>query len=383
MILIVKTYLFINFINTFELKNYTLQNAHLNQREKRAVMQDPRYIWNTQKFLYYVGRRLKGYVIALAHIKIKRYTCLRFYRVLNKKKAHIIYKEGPMYVTYLGKQDKGQHRIFIPSKHIHYGKVARETLRALGFDYEHNRPDRDMFLSIVKSNIHEAYLPFFAEKSLTLVNTYGLSYDYRSIMHYGSRELCLYGTRCITSKNNDLLVDSVMGKAKDLTFNDAKLVNLAYCLSLIAVRRGKCLNFGYLTGIVTTKCRCLPYFDGNRCEYFIKNFDYCTRYNVFYAKKQLLKVTLQAQKNCYYYIQVKKGKKIILYIGFTDYVLKHPICDDSQHIEVRYRNDFSVSGKMICPRKIFYTFKSESNVIILHTKYDIKHYNFTIFYKEL
>uniref|UniRef100_A0A0K0FTU4 Metalloendopeptidase n=1 Tax=Strongyloides venezuelensis TaxID=75913 RepID=A0A0K0FTU4_STRVS len=385
MLLITLLYLFFNFVNALEWSNLIQSNVTLNERDKRAVMRNKKLRWKSHIFPYYVSRDLdlKSTIIMVALMKIEKCTCLRFSRVFSKIRASLIYNAGPMYSTHLGKEGIFPQKISIPRGDMHFGKIARETLRALGFDYEHNRPDRDMHISIIKKNILARYLPLYDKKSSAVANTYGLSYDYRSVMHYGAKELCHYSLQCIKSKSKDPLVDLAMGKAIDLSFNDAKLVNLAYCISEILIRRARCLNYGFPLSLSYKKCFCLPYFGGKRCELLMTNFDYCTNPNVFYANKQLTKKTLKARRDCYYFIKAREGKQIMLYIEFTSFALNTPVCDENRHLEIRFKKDYSVTGKLVCPKALFYSFKSESNMIIIHSKYDIKYYMFKIFYHEI
>uniref|UniRef100_A0A0N5CCJ9 Metalloendopeptidase n=1 Tax=Strongyloides papillosus TaxID=174720 RepID=A0A0N5CCJ9_STREA len=385
MLLITLFYLSFNFIIASELNNFFQSNVTLNQREKRAVIRNQKFKWKSHIFPYYISRdlNLNYSIIIVALVKIEKSTCLRFSRVFNKKRASLIYNAGPMYSTHLGKEGDFPQKIFVPRGDMHHGKIARETLRALGFDYEHNRPDRDIYISIIKNNILARYLPLYAKKSPKAVNTYGLSYDYRSIMHYGSKELCHYSTQCIKSKNKDPLVDLAMGKTTDLSFNDAKLVNLAYCISLILIRKSRCLNYGFPLGLAKTRCYCLPYFEGKKCQRFTTNFEYCTNPNVFYANERITKVTLKARRDCYYFIKAREGKQIMLYIEFSRFALNTHVCNENQHLEIRFKKDFSVTGKLVCPLASYYSFKSESNMIIIHSKYDIKYYEFTIYYHEI
>uniref|UniRef100_A0A0N5BLM8 Metalloendopeptidase n=1 Tax=Strongyloides papillosus TaxID=174720 RepID=A0A0N5BLM8_STREA len=224
MILIVIFHLFFNFITASQLNNPMQPNVSLNYREKRSVMRDKSYLWDRTTFYYFVSFHLEQRPIEVAHIIIGKYTCLKFKKTKKRSEVNFIYQPGPSYLTYLGKQGGDPHKIYIPKESMVPAKIARETLRALGFDYEHNRPDRDNYLIILKNNIIQKYLPLYAKLSSAIVNTFGLGYDYRSLMHFSSKELCLNRAQCIKSKNEDWLVEQAMGKAKDLSFIDAKLV---------------------------------------------------------------------------------------------------------------------------------------------------------------
>lgn len=60
-----------------------------------------------------------------------------------------------------------------------------ELGHAMGFFHEHSRPDRDQFVSIQFRNIKRGKERQFRKYPASLINSYGVPYDYESIMHYG------------------------------------------------------------------------------------------------------------------------------------------------------------------------------------------------------
>ena len=60
--------------------------------------------------------------------------------------------------------------------------VLHELGHSLGLFHEHSRPDRNSAISIRWSNIKPAVRNNFETRD---TKTYGVPYDYRSIMHYG------------------------------------------------------------------------------------------------------------------------------------------------------------------------------------------------------
>ena len=67
------------------------------------------------------------------------------------------------------------------------GVPIHEIGHALGLYHEQSRPDRDQYVSVIKENIDPSQIFNFVEKSVTDVATNGVSYDYGSVMHYGSQ----------------------------------------------------------------------------------------------------------------------------------------------------------------------------------------------------
>ena len=58
-----------------------------------------------------------------------------------------------------------------------------ELVHALGFYHEHQRPDRDNFITINKANIEQEDEYEFNKISSSLTDSLGESYDYESIMY--------------------------------------------------------------------------------------------------------------------------------------------------------------------------------------------------------
>ena len=64
------------------------------------------------------------------------------------------------------------------------GTIMHELGHVLGFWHEHNRPDRDKYVTIIKENIRPgANFDFKTASPYQVI--YSKEYDYGSIMHYG------------------------------------------------------------------------------------------------------------------------------------------------------------------------------------------------------
>jgi hypothetical protein len=66
----------------------------------------------------------------------------------------------------------------------HRGEMIHEILHALGFWHEQSRPDRDMHVTVLTSNILSYAMNNFGKQNSSFVNSLGSPYDYGSIMHY-------------------------------------------------------------------------------------------------------------------------------------------------------------------------------------------------------
>ena len=60
-----------------------------------------------------------------------------------------------------------------------------------------SRPDRDLYVKVVKKNIPDMALEQFQKRSDAESTSRGFAYDYRSIMHYGSEYFSMNGRRTL------------------------------------------------------------------------------------------------------------------------------------------------------------------------------------------
>ncbi|XP_053697328.1 zinc metalloproteinase nas-14-like [Sabethes cyaneus] len=74
------------------------------------------------------------------------------------------------------------------------GAVQHELLHVLGLFHEHTRPDRDEYVEILWDNIEPEFRQNFLKGSYDYMETFGLPYDYRSVMHYPTYAFARPGT---------------------------------------------------------------------------------------------------------------------------------------------------------------------------------------------
>ncbi|XP_055335074.1 uncharacterized protein LOC129586092 [Paramacrobiotus metropolitanus] len=95
---------------------------------------------------------------------------------------YIMFVRGIQCMSSIGRIGKRQEIALAPSCLKHHGDVQHEIMHALGFLHEQSRADRDNYVIIIDENIAEGAKNQFAKYEAG--NTYGLPYDYESIMHY-------------------------------------------------------------------------------------------------------------------------------------------------------------------------------------------------------
>ena len=77
--------------------------------------------------------------------------------------------------------------------------ILHELGHALGLLHEHQRPDRDLYISVIWNNIIPLYLDNFATRDNPLIIEENYPYDYQSIMHYSANSYSINGSHTLLS----------------------------------------------------------------------------------------------------------------------------------------------------------------------------------------
>lgn len=91
-------------------------------------------------------------VIARAIEEFHRRTCIRFIKYYALHKDYVYFKENKGCWSHIGRIG-GVQIISLGPPCITVGTIIHEMLHALGFIHEHNRPDRDHYVTINWKNI--------------------------------------------------------------------------------------------------------------------------------------------------------------------------------------------------------------------------------------
>lgn len=80
------------------------------------------------------------------------------------------------------------------------GTPIHELMHAVGFLHEQNRFDRDNHISVMYSNIQQGLEGNFDKGSSSSTTTFGVPYDYGSVMHYSANAFSSNGRPTIVAK---------------------------------------------------------------------------------------------------------------------------------------------------------------------------------------
>lgn len=82
--------------------------------------------------------------------------------------------------------------------------IYHETLHVLGLRHEHQRPDRDNYITVLYENIIDEFKQYF-DISEHLYDTDTIPYDCKSIMHYSPRSFTVAGQSMLFLKGGYVL----------------------------------------------------------------------------------------------------------------------------------------------------------------------------------
>uniref|UniRef100_A0A7E4V0W7 Metalloendopeptidase n=1 Tax=Panagrellus redivivus TaxID=6233 RepID=A0A7E4V0W7_PANRE len=197
-----------------------------------ALPPTSRYKWKTQDSNgnYQIPYVIKGpfirseyRMILSAMLRIEKNTCIRFTtRKQERDHIYILNREGDGCYSYVGNHG-GRGNVNLESSSsascMYDDIVIHELLHAVGLWHEHMRHDRDKFIKVHYENIERGMAPQFAKIPPKDGVTYGVPYDYRSVMHY-DKSAFAKRSGLITMETLDKSAQNAIGTAKDANAHD-------------------------------------------------------------------------------------------------------------------------------------------------------------------
>jgi len=134
-----------------------------------------------------------------------------------------------------------------------HGTSLHELGHSLGLAHEQQRIDRDKYLKVYMENVVDGHEHNFVLDRNTA--SFGIPYDYCSIMHYGPYSFSKYQISRPTMLARDPNYQFAIGKPnsrKGLSFYDAKIINTMYKCNSKCPKAPRCKDPCY----VNHKCEC-------------------------------------------------------------------------------------------------------------------------------
>uniref|UniRef100_A0A0N4ZTD4 Metalloendopeptidase n=1 Tax=Parastrongyloides trichosuri TaxID=131310 RepID=A0A0N4ZTD4_PARTI len=313
---------------------------------KRQAQPGLRFLWTKKRINYQFSSNEYDWKLlirkALKHIEEE--TCMRFSEN-NGDIDKLQYFRGSGCWSNVGRQG-GRQQVSIGYGCESMGIIAHETLHALGLWHEQSRYDRDDFVKIDWLKIFRGTQSNFEKRTPLTSDNMDMPYDLGSVMHYGSKAFSTdWSSYSIITK--DSKYQQTIGQRRGISFKDAKMVNLRYCMD-ICRKQLNCKNGGYTDPNNCLQCRCPTGYSGTFCDKVAKsNRKECKGGELkANGKWQTIKSPpLSAGIDCHWRITAPADKKIELKFEKINFPCAD-VCDS--YVEVKHNLDKIPTGARIC-----------------------------------
>ncbi|XP_055356269.1 astacin-like metalloendopeptidase [Paramacrobiotus metropolitanus] len=164
---------------------------------------------------------------ALRLIEWRTNFCITF-KSRQQEREYVLFQPGRGCEAEIGRVYAHVTKVQLHADCFTPGVIQHEVMHVLGMFHEHSRPDRDEYVTLFPENIRSGVDARNFDK-LPLMATYGVPYDFDSIMHYGGMDLARGGGRpAIVRKRNSYAI----GQRGGLSTFDVARLQIAYNCSL-------------------------------------------------------------------------------------------------------------------------------------------------------
>lgn len=324
---------------------------------------------------------------AISEIAYK--SCLKFEKLQNNEfninKTGLYFRSGQESDNLFGRRLKTNYyqNITINIKNATPLNFIRWILYALGIDFKHNRPDADDYIIIHRKNINDSFLKHVKQKTRKFVNTYGLKYDFESVMALNEFEYAK------NNKKKTFEVIDFKNKKKNITNHflsqtDILILNKYYCEDKCNPMY-QCLNKGVPDYDSCNKCICQFTHTGRYCQHptYLRT-KYCQDLDLK-ADKNYKEFTLDLSSNCSISITSSPETSIMIeYTFFGNNQGNEYTCNTKTgYIEIRYERNKYHEGLILCSYIINGGFLTEDNYGLLFFRGIKSGQHVKIKYKEI
>lgn len=170
-----------------------------------------------------------AYQMSLIEQAINEYhrrTCIRFRPRLSESDYISIVSGNSGCWSSVGRMGGRQEvNLQVPGCTTKIGTILHEFMHAVGFLHEQNRSDRDEYITVNWGNIRPGTQSNFDKASAITTSSYGVEYDYGSVMHYSANAFSRNGQATISPKR---YVYYRMGQRDGFSQSDVDKINQMY-----------------------------------------------------------------------------------------------------------------------------------------------------------
>lgn len=228
-------------------------------RKKRKAVRDETVYWPGARVPYKLApghfNDYERWMLKVSMREWEKYTCIRFHEAGQSDSNYVYFQDGLGCNSQLGMVGGSQALNLDKAGCRFKGLYLHEIAHALGVIHEHQRPNRDNYITILYENVEPSMRIWFQKYNEAAINSHNVDYELSSVMHYGVTAFS--GNNKNTIKAIDARRENEIGQVylKELSFTDIEIVNRMYkCVKSPDECGGKqCSQKGYLD----QNCNCL------------------------------------------------------------------------------------------------------------------------------
>merc|ERR1712180_283025 len=200
-----------------------------------AGRRDERYRWPERTVNYDLSQVVdpedKTLIInTLNQLQNKFDGCVMFREASTGNRMMVVDDDGCYSSVGFNKYFERQNLSLSPRECMYPAVIEHEFMHAIGVQHTHSRPDRDNYVTIIEENIQANATHNFTDNFEKLdkeeYNTFGLPYDYLSVMHYSGTLFSNGKGKTILTKDSSM--QDVIGRAQGVSDGDIELVKRMY-----------------------------------------------------------------------------------------------------------------------------------------------------------
>jgi len=158
----------------------------------------------------------------------EKYTCIKFVKHTDEA-AYVTLTNGSSCSSGVGMWYK-PYEVHLAKKCRTAGNAMHELGHVIGFWHEHQRPDRDEYIGINYENLQDNFAArnSYLKIPSVFVNSYGVKYDYASIMHYAKDSFAKKRRDAFRVKKDLPKCLTDVGQRKSISRKDIEQANKLY-----------------------------------------------------------------------------------------------------------------------------------------------------------